>query len=110
MERKQMKLIGLIASVVATAALWIGFSVGGAIGDILCVVWGIGLVAGYILGGGIKGAIGFAWKLAKFGWVIIPFPMDIMSGAISLGLAILLFLFCPAIFVFLSFIKSEEMA
>ena len=110
MEKKQMKLIGLIASLIATVAIWTGFSIGGTIGDVLAVIWMIGLVVGYVLGGGLKGAIGFALKLGKFGWLIIPFPFDIMTGMLSIGLAFLLFLFCPAIFVFLSFIKSHEVA
>lgn len=108
MTRNQMKLIGLVASVIATVAIWAGFSMDGILADVLGVIWLIGLEAGYVLAGGIKGAVGFAWKLAKFGWLIVPFPMDIMTGVFSFVVAFLIFLLCPAFFVLLSIIKPEE--
>lgn len=110
MDKKKMKLIGLIASLIATIAIWAGFAVGGIIGDILAVIWIIGLVAGYVLGGGIKGAVGISLKLAKFGWTIVPFPFDIITGIMTIALAFMVFMLCPAIFVFLSFVKVEEVA
>ena len=108
MTRNQMKLIGLVASVIATVASWVGFSLDGILADVLGVIWLIGLEAGYVLAGGIKGDVGFAWKLAIFGWVVVPFPMDIVTGVFSFVVAFLIFLLCPAFFVLLSIIKPEE--
>lgn len=110
MDKKMLKLIGLIASLISTVAILAdcGLNPEGVIGDILIVIWIIGLIVGYILGGGLKGAIGSAWKLAKFGWLIVPFPYDIMTGCITFVCAIMVFMLCPVIFVFLSFIKGEE--
>ena len=108
--QKMLKLIGLIAAFVSTAAIWIAMSadVNDILGEILCMIWLIGLVLGYVLGGGVKGAIGIAWKLAKFGWIIVPFPYDLMTGVMTLALAFLVFMLCPVLFVFLNFIKREE--
>lgn len=110
MDKKMLKLIGLIASLISTIAIWItfGLKLEGVMGDILVVIWLIGLVVGFVLGGGVKGAIGIAWKLAKFGWIIVPFPYDLMTGFMTLVLAFMVVMLCPAIFVFLSFIKGEE--
>lgn len=110
MDRKTMKFIGLIASLISTIVIWVAFglNLNGFIGDFCAIVWMIGLVVGYILGGGVKGAIGIAWKIAKIGWVCVPFPYDLMTGFVTFVLAFMVFMLCPVIFVFMSFIKGEE--
>ena len=107
MDKKQMKLIGLIASLIATITIWTGFAIEGIIGDILAVIWMIGLVVGYVLAGGFKRAMGVAIKLCKFGWLLLPFPFDIFTGLVTLVFSFFVFIFCPVIFVFLNFVKAE---
>lgn len=61
MRNEKMKLIGLIVSLVATIAIWTAFLVSSLpdiVGDTLAVIWIVGSIAGYILGGGIKVALG----------------------------------------------------
>ena len=110
MRNEKMKLIGVIVSLVATIAIWTGFLVSSLpdiVGDTLAVIWIVGSIAGYILGGGIKVALGTAWKLAKFGWIIVPFPFDLMTGTLTFVIACVVFLLFPVVFVFSSFIKKE---
>ena len=54
----------------------------------------VGLVS-YIFGG-LGTAFRMAGKIAKWGWLIIPFPYDLTKGALS-------FVFALFVFFFLSF-------
>ena len=58
----------------------------------------LGLVS-YILGGGIIDAVKGAAKIGKIGWLIVPFPIDLVVGLMTTVFAVLLFLCCPIIFV-----------
>ena len=74
----------------------------GFLGNIISMVMFGGTIAAYIIGGGIKATVGFVWKMAKgiswIGWVLVPFPMDIVTGIASF-LIVLLFIPCVLLFV-----------
>ena len=63
----------------------------------------IGLVIGIICykkTGGLKKAFSWGWKLAKFGWFMVPiFPIDLMIGFAFLISVPYFFLFCPALLI-----------
>lgn len=59
----------------------------------------IGFVAGFIayIFGGLLTAIKMAGRIAKWGWIIVPFPMDIFTFMMAFVLAIVVFFFLPII-------------
>ncbi len=98
--------IGLIVAGVATALTAIAFLV--PVLDFLIVFAFLASIAAYIIGGGIKIALKTAWKIAKFGWFIIPFPYDIATGICTLIFAVFGFLFIPVVFVFVNFLQIKK--
>lgn len=60
-------------------------------------------IIAYSIGGGVKIAFSWAWKLCKFGWFIIPvFPFDLVVGVFAFVIAILAFFCVPILFVWLN--------
>lgn len=59
----------------------------------------LGLFFGLVsyLFGGLGTAIKMALKIAKWGWIVIPFPYDVTTGIISFVFAIVAFTFLPII-------------
>lgn len=52
--------------------------------------------------GGLKQAFSWGWKLAQFGWFIIPvFPIDLAVGLVTLLVVPYFLLFCPAVLVYI---------
>ena len=63
------------------------------------ILLGIGFLTGiasYIFGG-LLTAIKMAVGIAKWGWIIVPFPYDIMTFFMSFIFAIFAFVFLPII-------------
>lgn len=60
---------------------------------------GIGFLAGLVsyIFGGLGTAIRMAGGIAKWGWLIVPFPYDIMTFFMSFFFAIFAFVFLPII-------------
>ncbi|MCR5667358.1 MAG: hypothetical protein K6G01_11100 [Eubacterium sp.] len=76
-----------------------------AMEQIGAIIWCIAIgfsIASYIIGGGFLIALKCAGKIAGIGWLIIPFPFDIVTGFACLIFALLAFLFVPIIFVGIS--------
>lgn len=97
--------IGLGIATISTLCMFLALGVFGdnQLGEILMITGLVAMVASYIVGGGFGKAISSAFKFAKFGWLILPFPYDIMTGFITLFLAIILFPFVPVVFMFMSY-------
>ena len=62
---------------------------------LMCMGFIVGLVS-YIFGG-LGTAIKMAGGIAKWGWIVVPFPYDIMTFIFSFIFAIIAFLFLPII-------------
>lgn len=90
----------------ATACTVIGVMAGGMAGVISgssvgfgSVLMVIGLAAGLVsyIFGGLGTAIKMAGGIAKWGWIVVPFPYDIMTFIFSFIFAIGAFVFLPII-------------
>lgn len=60
---------------------------------------GIGILAGLVsyIFGGLGTAIRMAGRIAKWGWIIVPFPYDIMTFFLSFIFSIIAFVLLPII-------------
>lgn len=84
----------------ATALSVIGGLLGGLSGSSVgTVLMCVGFVAGLIsyIFGGLGTAIKMAGGIAKWGWIVVPFPYDIMTFIMSFIFAIFAFVFLPII-------------
>ncbi len=84
----------------ATALSVIGGLLGGLSGsEFGATLMSIGFVAGLVsyIFGGLGTAIKMAGGIAKWGWIIVPFPYDIMTFIFSFIFAIFAFVFLPII-------------
>lgn len=84
----------------ATACSVIGFIAGGMNGSGFgSVLMGIGFLVGMVsyIFGGLGKAIKMAGGIAKWGWIVVPFPYDILTFVFAFIFAIIAFLFLPII-------------
>ncbi len=84
----------------ATAVSIVGAVLGRTSGDDLGItVMAVGFLIGLIsyIFGGFGTALRMAGKIAKVGWVIAPFPFDIVTFLIVLPFAIVIFVCFPII-------------
>lgn len=82
----------------ATAFSVIGGILGGlSESEFGTILMGIGFIAGLVsyVFGGLGTAIKMAGGIAKWGWIVVPFPYDIMTFILSFIFAILAFVFLP---------------
>ncbi len=83
-----------------TALSILGFCLGGLSGDQIGTLL---LAAGCLLGfasyifGGFGTAIKMSIKIATWGWIVVPFPYDILTFFLALMFSILAFFFLPII-------------
>ena len=58
-----------------------------------------GVMAGIVsyFFGGFGTAVRMAGKIAKWGWLIVPFPYDIVTGMVSFFISIMVFIGLPII-------------
>lgn len=88
----------------ATPLSVIGFiGIIGSMDGEMVAIWPILFVLGmaltcvaYLLGG-LLTAIKCALKIAKWGWIIIPFPYDLVTGFLAFFAGLLVFLLVPII-------------
>lgn len=88
----------------ATPLSVIGFiKIMGSTGGEMPVIWPLMLVLGlaltctaYLLGGFLT-AVKYALRIAKWGWLVIPFPFDLVTGFVAFFVGILVFLLVPII-------------
>ena len=95
----RLKIAQYIA-LVATALSVIGGLISGLLGSeigsgFMCLGFLVGLVS-YIFGG-LGTAIKMAGGIAKWGWIVVPFPYDIMTFIFSFIFAIVVFICLPII-------------
>lgn len=95
----------------ATALSVIGFIIGFATDSevgiyFLLAGFGGGLVS--YLFGGLLTALKMAGKIAKWGWLILPFPYDIMTFLLSLIFSLLTLICFPIIPVRKAYKESEQ--
>ena len=115
-EKKMQKVkLGLIIAAAATVVDIIGLLINkgsGAVADILggavLFIGVAGAMAAYIIGGGFGTAFRWAKKLAVFGWIILPFPADILTGVITFIISLGAFFLFPVVFVFLHYIQVKK--
>lgn len=84
----------------ATASSILGAVFGGMSGnDFGLILMLIGFFAGFVayFFGGLLTAIKMAGKIAKWGWIVIPFPFDIATFIMAFLFAVLAFFFLPII-------------
>ena len=84
----------------ATAFSVIGGIIGGMSGSQFgMVLMSIGFIAGLVsyIFGGLGTAIRMAGGIAKWGWIVVPFPYDLMTFFLSFFFAIFAFVFLPII-------------
>lgn len=60
------------------------------------LVWLVGTIGAYLCGGLVT-AIKMALSIGKWGWLVVPFPIDIATGLGSIIMALVAFLFVPII-------------
>ncbi|MDE7416189.1 MAG: hypothetical protein K2N44_07795 [Lachnospiraceae bacterium] len=63
------------------------------------ILMGAGFVAGFIsyIFGGLWTAVRMAGGIAKWGWVILPFPFDLVTFAAAFAFALMVFIYLPII-------------
>lgn len=109
-KRKMKKVeTGLIFAIIATICNLLGWIpyLQGEKETLLtgsCVL--VGLICtfiAYIKGGGILTPFRWAWKLAKFTWIMLVFPFDIFIGLLVLCYGFAGFAIVPVIFVYMNY-------
>ncbi len=101
--------IGLIIAAVATLISIIGYKNDGtSLGSILLFIGFICAMVSYIIGGGFMTAISWAVRIGKLGWIIMPFPVDIITGICAVVVSFIAFMFLPLVFVFLSYVQTKK--
>ena len=84
----------------ATALSVIGGLFGGLSGSNFgAILMSVGFIVGLVsyIFGGLWTAIKMAGGIAKWGWIVIPFPYDIITFIFSFIFAIAVFVFLPII-------------
>ena len=108
LEESKKKLerikIGLLIAAVASLCTILAFVIPGDVSLGLFISLAvIGAIAAYIIGGGFSIALRAAKKLAFFGWFILPFPVDIATGLVTMIISVFAFFLFPLLFVFLNY-------
>ncbi len=98
--------IAVVAFLISVIGILVGtlgnnFSVASAI---MSIGWVVGWVA-YVFGG-LLTAIKLAGKIAKWGWIITPFPIDIITGIFTFIIAVYVLLFMPVIPIAMAYKES----
>lgn len=84
----------------ATALSVIGFCLRSMAGvDFGIAIMGVGFIVGLVsyIFGGLGTAIKMAGGIAKWGWIVVPFPYDIMTFIFAFMFAVITFVFLPII-------------
>jgi hypothetical protein len=92
---KTAQLIAVVASVLSVIGWGFGDQLGSAQDYILMLAIILSVVS-YFFAGFVQ-AIKMSGKIAKWGWFVVPFPIDLVTGLLAFVFAILAFLFVPII-------------
>lgn len=115
-KRVKCGLIMALISEVFWAIVFIFPSIPDTLWKILVVAGIVAALTAYIYGGGMLTAITVSLKVATtlgyIGWVLIPFPFDIITGLwltiVAIILVPLLFLCLPIVLVFVNYIQVKK--
>lgn len=109
---KRRKIRHLIA--VAISALATGFTAYGVFGasgiemmEYFVYAFMLAIPA-YLIGGGFGKVLKTAGKLAKFGWLILPFPFDIFTGLLTFVVSAFALFCLPLFFTFAGFVQCNR--
>lgn len=79
------------------------------LGDRLGVIGFFAGILSYILGG-IGSALKKVWGIAVKGWYLIPiFPIDVLFFLMSLGVAVMIFVYVPIIPIMMSYKEKASL-
>lgn len=94
----------------ATILSVVGYLIRMASPEVGLAISNIGMLVGIVsyFYGGFKQACQAALKIAKFGWYIVAFPMDIVTFFLSFFLGIVIFLYLPIIPVYKAYKESQQ--
>ena len=109
---KRIKIAQYIA-LAATCLTVLGFILSGTTGGQFALsMMGYGVMIGIVsyFFGGFKTALRMAGKIAKWGWLILPFPYDIITGMVSFFISILVFIGLPIIPIRKAYKEQKAMA
>ena len=93
---KIAQYIALVATVVSVVGVFLGGLSGSNVGSkLMGIGFAVGLVS-YIFGG-FGTAVKMAGKIAKWGWLVVPFPYALTTLALSFVFAVIAFVCLPII-------------
>lgn len=100
--------IGLIIAAVASILSFIDIKFFDGQGYALGFGFLLG-IASYIVGGGIAAAFKMVWRVAWFGWIVVPvFPIDFLIFICAGVMAVFAFICFPIVFVFLNYLQVKR--
>lgn len=104
---KIAQYIALGATVFSVIGFLVAVTINSNVGSsIMCIGFLAGLVS-YIFGG-LLTAIKMAGSIAKWGWIVVPFPYDLMTFPMAFVFAIITFIFLPIIPVRKAYKQNEN--
>lgn len=107
--KRTRHLIALGISAAATGLTAYGlFGVGGTDAILYMFFAFILAIPAYIIGGGFGSVLKTAANLGKFGWLILPFPMDILTGLVTFIFAVFALFCVPLFFTFTNYVKHNR--
>lgn len=109
-KRKRTRhLIALGISAGATALTAYGFLGGSEMDPMLYMMMAFLLaIPAYIIGGGFGKVLKTAANLGKFGWLIVPFPYDIVTGLFTFIFAAFALFCVPIFFTFTNYVQHNR--
>ena len=107
--KRTRHLIALGISAAATGLTAYGLlSNGGEMATVYMMLAFLLAIPAYIIGGGFGKVLKTAANLGKFGWLIIPFPFDIVTGLFTFIIAVFALFCVPLFFTFTNFIQHDR--
>ena len=99
---KIAQYIALGATVSSVLAIILGVAFSNSVimeyvSSFLIVIGLLGALVSYIMGGGLGKAFVFAGKALKWGWLLIPFPFNFVTGICAFIYAVFAMLLLPII-------------
>ena len=88
--------IALGATCLSVLGFFLSYSTSSTVGGTLM---GLGILIGMVpyLFGGFGTAVKMAGTIAKWGWLVVPFPYDIVTGVVAFAVSLVVFIMVPII-------------
>ena len=96
---KTAQYIAAGATILSVTGIIFTLCFSGFLSDFGGLLGGIGIIGAIIsyLFGGLGKALSISGKIAKWGWIVVPFPFDIVTGICAFIYVIIALLFLPII-------------